>query len=58
MEIRRSDNSVIKKKKKNFNNIETYDEFKIKQAIEYLNNEITNNITSNFDNVAYVLQKK
>lgn len=57
MKIKRNDNSIIKKRKINFNNIETYDEVKVKQAIEYLNNEITNSIVSNFDNIAYVLQK-
>ena len=58
MEIRRSDNSVIKKRKRNFKNIEPYNELKVKQAIKYLNNEITNGITSNFDNITYALQKK
>ena len=57
MEIKRNDNSIIKKRKINFNNIKVYDEVKVKQAVEYLNNEITNSIVSNFDNIAYVFQK-
>lgn len=58
MEIKRSDNSIIKKRKINFKTIDSYDEYKIKQAIEYLNNEITHNFVSHFDNISYVLQQK
>ena len=58
MEIKRNDNSIIKKRKINFKNIKAYDELKVKQAVEYLNNEITNSLVSNFDNITYVFEKK
>ena len=57
MEIKRNDNSIIKKRKINFKNIKAYDELKVKQAVEYLNNEITNSLVSNFDNITYVFEK-
>lgn len=58
MIIKRSDNSIIKKRRINFKTIDHYDEDKIKQAIKYLNNEITNNFVSHFDNITYVLEQK
>lgn len=57
MKIIRNDNSIIKKRKINFNNIEYYDEDKIKQGVEYLNQEIKNNFVSHFDNINYILHK-
>lgn len=58
MKIIRNDNSIIKKRKINFNNIENYDKNKIKQGVEYLNQEINNNFVSHFDNINYILHKK
>lgn len=58
MEIKRNDNSFIKKRKINFNNIDTYDKGKIRQATKCLNNQVTNNFVSHFDNINYVLQHK
>lgn len=58
MKIKRNDNSIIKKRKINLENLETYDDNKIKQAVECLNSEITNNFISHFDNIAYTFKKR
>lgn len=57
MKIIRNDNSIIKKRKINFNNIEYYDENKVKQGVEYLKSEIKNNFVSHFDIITYILHK-
>ena len=58
MEIRRYDNSIIKKRKINLENLDIYDEEKIKLAIKYLNEEIENSFVSHFDYISYILNNK
>lgn len=56
MIIKRSDNSVIKKRKINLNHLDLYDEEKIKLAEHILNEEIYNGYVSHFDYVSYVFE--
>lgn len=57
MIIKRSDNSVIKKRKINLNRLDLYDEEKIKLAEHILNEEIYDGYVSHFDYVSYVFGK-
>ena len=58
MEIRRYDNSIIKKRKINLKNLDIYDKDKINLAIKYLNEEIENSFVSHFDYISYILNNK
>lgn len=58
MQIKRADNSVIKKRKINFKTLQSYDDNKVKQAVNYLKEEIANNFVSHFDNISYVLKQQ
>ncbi len=57
MKLIRENNTIIKKRKINLQKLENYDESKMKQAIQYLRNEISNSFVSHFDNISYMLGK-
>lgn len=57
MKIIRENNTIIKKRKINLKNLENYDENKIKQATQYLQNKIYTSFISHFDNISYFLGK-
>lgn len=57
MEIKRIDNSIIKKRKINFENLDKYDEGKMKQATEVLDDIINTSYISHFDNISFLLNQ-
>ena len=57
MNIKRPDNSYIKKRKINLNNLDKYDENKIKQATQFLENVINKSYVSHFDNISFLLNQ-
>lgn len=57
MKIIRENNTIIKKRKINLQQLEKYDQNKIKQATKYLKKEISTSFVSHFNNISYMLGK-
>lgn len=57
MEIIRENNTIIKKRKINLQQLEEYDQNKINEATKYLKKEISSSFVSHFDNISYMLGK-
>lgn len=58
MKIIRGNNTIIRKRKINIQQLKNYDENKMNQAIQYLRKEISNSYISHFDNISYMLGQK
>lgn len=58
MIIKRENDSFIKKVKINFNNLDEYDEKKIKKATSLLNDTIDNSYICQFENIECALQNE
>jgi len=57
MKIIRENNTIIKKRKINLQQLEEYDQNKINQAIKLLKKEISTSYISHFNNISYMLGK-